>query len=281
MAYGWMKEMRRHPQGQEKMLETMRRVSRYRSDKLPQYLLTHPNPEYRLNYVQSLMVVDDQELVSFEDTDDLEFLRFKYRVMSTSDGAERLREYLLSRITDSRLDSHGQLMAKYGLAQVERRMNNYTRSEALLDQVIAAIPGWQILTTDKGVLLFEAGRPEEARDLLARSFKKNPKDMYAAYNLARVNMALGNLDEAENLFKVVSYDLPQYAKVYFELGKIATAKKEEAAAAMALGKYNLYEGKLKLAEFSLKQVLQHSQATKQEKLEAERLLETIKRVQEK
>ncbi|WP_419175227.1 M48 family metalloprotease [Desulfosediminicola sp.] len=281
MAYGWMKEMGRHPVGQEKMLETMRRVSRYRSDKLPQYLLTHPNPEFRLNYVQSLMVVDQEDLVDFESTDDLEFLRFKYRIMSSSDGAERLREYLVSQITDSRLDAKEKLMAKYGLSQVERRLNNYARSEILLDQVIAAIPDWSILKTDRGVLLFEAGRVEEARVILAKAFSENPKDMYAAYNLARVNMALGNLNEAENLFRVVSYDLPQYAKVYFELGKIATAKKEEVPAAIALGKYNLYEGKLKLAEFSLKQVMQHGQATEQEKNEAGRLLETIKNLQEK
>ena len=47
-----------------------------------------------------------------------------------------------------------------------------------------------------------------------------------------------------------------------------------------LGKYNLYEGKLKLAEFSLKQVEKHAQATDQEKVEAGRLLETIKRLKE-
>lgn len=280
MAYGWMKEMGRHPEGQEKMLQTMRRVSRYRSDKLPQYLLTHPNPEFRLNYVQSLMVVDKDELAGFDTTDDLEFLRFKYRVMSANEGAERLREFLIARMSDDRRDNNGKLMAKYGLAQVERRLNNYARSLVLLDEVIAAFPDWALLRTDKGVVLFEAGRFDEARNILSRAFRSNPKDMYAAYNLARVNMAMGNLDEAENLFKVVSYDLPHYAKVYFELGKIATAKKEEATAAMMLGKYNLYEGKLKLAEFSLKQVVQHGQATEQEKVEAGRLLETIKRIQD-
>lgn len=281
MAYDWMKEMGRHPQGQEQMLETMRRVSRYRSDKLPQYLLTHPNPEFRLNYVQSLMVVDQEELADYAATDDHTFLRFKYRVMSSTAGAEKLREFLISRMTDSRLDSTGRLMAKYGLSQVERRMNNYARSEALLDEVIAVMPDWPILKTDKGILLSEAGRLDEARVLLGKSFQEHPKDMYTAYHLARVNMAMGNLDEAENLFTVVSYDLPQYAKVYFELGKIATAKKKDASAAMMLGKYNLYEGKLKLAEFSLKQVASHEQATEREKAEAERLLETIKRVQEK
>src|SRR5690606_10297344 len=53
LAYGWMKKMQRNPEAQAKMLESMRRIARYRSDQLPQYLLTHPNPEARLGYIES------------------------------------------------------------------------------------------------------------------------------------------------------------------------------------------------------------------------------------
>lgn len=58
LAYDWMRELNRDPVGQIKMLNTMRRISRYRSDKPPQYLITHPNPEYRLDYVDSLIYLE-------------------------------------------------------------------------------------------------------------------------------------------------------------------------------------------------------------------------------
>lgn len=35
LAYGWMKELHRSPEGQVKMLQSMRRIARYRSEKLP------------------------------------------------------------------------------------------------------------------------------------------------------------------------------------------------------------------------------------------------------
>jgi len=41
--------------------------------------------------------------------------------------------------------------------------------------------------------------------------------------------------------------MPDYSKVYFELGKLKAAKGENGNSAFFLGKYNLYEGRLKLA----------------------------------
>jgi predicted Zn-dependent protease len=62
LAYDWMKELNRNPEGQVNMLKTMRRVARYRSGMVPQYLLTHPNPEARLDYVQNLVANDKAEI---------------------------------------------------------------------------------------------------------------------------------------------------------------------------------------------------------------------------
>ena len=60
MAYGWLKELHRDPEGQVQMLEAMRRIARYRSEQPPQYLLTHPNPEERLRYIESLIEPESQ-----------------------------------------------------------------------------------------------------------------------------------------------------------------------------------------------------------------------------
>ena len=48
LAYKWIKDLHKNPDGQKEMLRTMRRITRYRSGQIPQYLLTHPDPEARL-----------------------------------------------------------------------------------------------------------------------------------------------------------------------------------------------------------------------------------------
>ena len=58
LAYQWMQDMHRDTVGQKKMLQTMRRITRYRTGQIPQYLLTHPDPEARLDYVSSLIAAD-------------------------------------------------------------------------------------------------------------------------------------------------------------------------------------------------------------------------------
>lgn len=279
VAYGWMKELQRNPEGQKKMLETMRRVSRYRSDKLPQYLLTHPNPEARLDYVESLLKIDEVKGVSYRKNKDFDFLRFKYRIMSESSDSNSFREYLSSVIGDENATSLARTMAKYGMSQLERRGNNFDQSKKLLDEVIALLPEEKMLITDRGVLTYNSGDYIDARFILEKAYKENAKDMYAAFYLGKTYQSLGELDQAENLYRTVSYKMPEYSKVYFELGKIASQKNQNSLSSLYLGKFYLYEGKLKLARFSLNSLMKDDTAKENEKVEAERLLETIERLE--
>ncbi len=281
MAYGWMKKMQRNPEGQKTMLDTMRRVSRYRSDKLPQYLLTHPNPEARLDYVQALLKIDEAVLQSLTENDNFEFLRFKYRILAESAESDVLRENLIAIMGDKTVSVHEKTMAKYGLSQLERRVNNFTKSLDLLDEVIATLPDKQIFQSDRGVLLYTAGNYIDARAVLEKACNVNGKDMYSAFYLGKTYQALGEMNKAQTLFSTVSYALPEYSKVYFELGKIATFKKQTSVASLNLGKYYLYEGKLKLAKFSLRNIVKDKISSEQERADAESLLEMIERLEEK
>ncbi len=279
MAYGWLKQLHRDPHGQKTMLETMRRVSRYRSDRLPQYLLTHPNPEDRLDYIDTLIKVDESRPATYPARDEFNFLRFKYRIMAETMDAKVLREYLVSAVSDTRSDELSKVMAKYGLAQLERHVNNYTQSRKLMNEVIESLPGKHILLTDSGVLHFEAGEFVDARIALQEAFGLNEKDMYAAFYLGKTYKALGEIEKAENLFKFVSYDMPEYSKVYFELGSIASEQNQEMLSFLNLGKYYLYEGKMKLAKFSFNNVVKGKTTPQLLKSEAERILETIEKLE--
>lgn len=281
LAYGWLKKLHRNPEGEEGMLETMRRVSRYRSERLPQYLLTHPNPEERLDYVQSLLKMDEKELASFPVQDEFAFLRFKYRIMAESTDSSSFKEYLSSVLGDERATGFAKTMAKYGLAQLESLANNFERSAELLDQVIAELPGRNILLADKGVMLYRAGKYEQARLVLDKACMNDPKDMYSTFYLGKTYQALGDIAKAESMLSLVSYSLPEYPKVYFELGKIAAQKKQRVAASLFLGKYYLFEGKLEQAKYSLESAVMDKKASEKQKEEGDELLETIERLEER
>ena len=86
LSYGWMQKMHRNPESMEGMLHTMRRITRYSiGSEIPQYLLTHPNPEARLGYIQSLLEHDrlQKKRDTYAKNDNFDFFRFKYRVITS------------------------------------------------------------------------------------------------------------------------------------------------------------------------------------------------------
>lgn len=281
MAYGWMKELHRDPEGQVKMLESMRRIARYRSEKPPQYLLTHPNPEERLSNIESLIDVDKVYLdETIKVTDNFDFIRFKYRVLAQTKESNDFKTFLASIIADSRSDEFKKVMAYYGLSQIAKNENDISNSLAFLEKVIVFFPDKNILKVDRGTIEFAGGRFEEAERTLRKALKVNSSDMYATVTLAKLLYRIGRTSEAERYFQTVNYQLPEYPKVYFELGQIASDKKLGGSSSFYLGKYYLYQGKLKQAEHNFKTAIRSQTSTDKMKGEAKELLKQIKRLKE-
>ncbi len=249
LSFGWMRKMHRNPVAMEAMLRTMRRITRYRSGKLPQYLLTHPNPEARLNYVESLLETDpDQKKPGYyRKADNFRFLRFKYRVMSQSMDVERMRVICTNIITGSK-DLEQQIMARYGLALVAREEHNYTRATELLDKVIEQYPSRDILNVDKAVLSIDSGRLDEAVTLLEQAVRRDPTDMYAVFELARVRSQQKDYTQAQRLLDKVGRVMPDYSQFYYEYARIKAGQGRSGESNFYLGKYYLYEGKIKQAK---------------------------------
>ena len=249
LSFGWMRKMHRNPIAMVAMLRTMRRITRYRSGKLPQYLLTHPNPEARLNYVESLLENDpDQKKPGYyRQTDNFRFLRFKYRAMSQSMDVERMRVICTSLLTDAK-DPEQQIMARYGLALVAREEHNYIRATELLDKVIEQNPGRDILKVDKAVLAMDSGKLDEAVNLLEYAVQRDPTDMYAVFELARVQSQQKNYRQAQQLLDKVSRVMPDYAQLYYEYARIKAGQDRPGESNFYLGKYYLYEGRIKQAK---------------------------------
>lgn len=280
LAYGWMKEMKRHPRGQEAMLRSMHRISRYSmGDNFPQYLLTHPNPSYRLDYVQSLVAYEADQLDDFEKTDDFEFLRMKYRMLSLVKDGKHLRNLLVSKLSDTTLSESEHVMLEYGLSQLDLRENNYSSSRELLEKVIHYYPGRSILLVDLGIVEMKDGRKDRALGLIQSAYERNRYDNWAIFQLARVWLTLGNLSKAEKYFNELQSATPEYSKIYYELGKLKTQQGNGAESSYFLGKYYLYEGKLELARDSMEKAERKPGLSAKHKEDIERMLSVIDRLQ--
>ncbi len=281
LAYGWMKEMGRHPRGQEEMLHAMRRIGRYSmGDNIPQYLLTHPYPDERLDYVQSLILFEEEELQDFEATDDFEFLRMKYRILSMVKDGKKLRNLLHNHLAKESLPKNEQIMLHYGLSQLDLMENNFDSSRKYLQEVINYYPHESILLVDLGIVEMESGNKERALSLLRTAYDKDRDDLWATFQLARLWIELKNFEKAEQFLKEVQADMPDYSKVYYEIGKLKAEQGESANAAFYLGKYNLYEGRLRLAKHNFKLALKTEglqEKYKAEIMEMEEIIEKLKK----
>lgn len=281
LAYKWMNDLHRDANGQKEMLKTMRRITRYRMGQMPQYLLTHPNPEARLDYVQALLEADHYPESTLVDEKDFDFLRVKYRLMSIVRENGAIRSYLANKMSDSRSSKFDVIMAGYGMSQLDRKENNLERALLRIDQVIEAVPNKSILKVDRAIILSEMGQLEKAQKILEQNVLEDPFDMFATFNLAKILNQTGAPAKALQLFFDVSYEMPEYSIVYFEIGRILSQEGREMESRFYLGKYNLYEGKLKLAASNFKQVGKSDMVDQKLREESEKLLSLIERLKKK
>ena len=279
LSFAWMEQMHRDPLSMHEMLETMRRISRYRSDALPQYMLTHPNPEMRLSYVESLLELSKgkKEAPTFQPTDNFAFLRFRYRVLVQTSDQGRLRQYCnITLASDKNPDARH--MANYGLALLEAANHRFDKALELLTVVQGYYPTKEILKVDQAVVLLLNGRPAEAKTLLEAAYHRDPTDMYAAFQLGKAEALSGNNTRAQQLFLQVAKAMPDYSQVYFELGQIAANQRQNGNSTFYLAKFNLYEGKEKQAIQLLRQVKKDPSVSQKLKDEAILILKELEQI---
>ncbi|MBM9519045.1 M48 family metalloprotease [Desulforhopalus vacuolatus] len=254
LAYHWLCKMKRNPQAEVQMLAIMRRIARYRSEKLPQYLLTHPNPEERMNTVASFIDSDGIP----EDTrviDNFAFLRFKYRLLVLTEDPDTLRNYFGNRLARRDATEQTRAMATYGLARLACEEMNFDNALKLIDEVITVYPRKRILKVDKGVILTEAGKLNEALPLLEKVHRDDAASLYASWALGRLYQQMGRVQDALHCYKEVQRVNPGYPKLLFEMGQIEARQGNNGIANYYLASSQLYAGNMKMAKASLNRAL--------------------------
>jgi predicted Zn-dependent protease len=273
LSYDWLHSLHRDPLAMEGMLRTMRRINRYRSEQIPPYLLTHPNPEARLDYVQSLLEYRRGKVADtyYQKTDNFEFLRVKYRAMVLVDDPQKARAFFANTITSGKTPEEI-AMATYGLALLEAKELNFAKALEYLDKVRVHFPDRIQLDIDSGIIRLDSGKPDQAIEILADAADKDPEDMYAAFHLARAYEKAGRIEPAEQLYAKVMSALPEYPKVYFEMGRVKANQGQPGLSNYYLAKYYLYEGRLELAREYLKKTRRDPSVATPVQEDADRIL---------
>jgi predicted Zn-dependent protease len=281
LAFDWMQRMGRDPQAMEEVLKAMRRISRYRSEQLPPYLLTHPNPEDRLHYVRSLLEMERRKgrPAAQEKTDNFAFLRFKYRVLSQALAAQELRIHCTNTLTGGR-DAQERTMARYCLALLSAEERNFTEALRHLDAVRKKKPNRDILDIDYAVLLLDAGQHEQALALLRRAYDRDPTNMYATFQLARTLEQQGERTKAEQLYLEVTKVMPEYAQLYFELGRLKSHQGKPGESNFYLAQYYLYQGRMRYARQYLERAQKDMSIPASLREEAQKTLTRLKELED-
>jgi beta-barrel assembly-enhancing protease len=271
LALRYMQELGRDPRSMVNVMRKMRNIGRYRPG-VPAYLLTHPEPELRMNYVLDLLLVDKEE---YAKQDNFDFSRIRYRVLSQTRDPMSLLPLLRREADSDKADP----MTFYGLSQLYRVTADFTRAEEMLRKAMAAHPDRPILTTDLGVLYYEAGRHQEALAVFNKVRANGPASAYNSYHLARTLQQLGKLDEASRIFESLLAELPHYSRLSHQLSRLRAAQGRPEEGYYYLGLYHWQQGEAEPAKRYLNQAM--AQLTDQHGIrkEAEDLLKRIERLE--
>jgi len=252
LAYKWMQEEKRDPADMVNMLKKMRRVSRYHRKQVPTYLLTHPEPENRIGYIEDIILQDPQKKIQTQD--EFAYQRFKYRVQALTRDTQSILPILKNKAEEPGI-LESDPMVFFGLSQVYLANRDYQKAEETLQKVINRFPDRPILKTDLGRIKLEAGETQKALEIFQEIKRKDPDEAYNTYYLAKALQQAGEPAQAVLIYENLVERMPTYAKLYQEIGKIRASLGNKALGHYNLALYQYYEGSNIAARYHIAEAL--------------------------
>ncbi len=275
LSFKWMQALRIDPADMESMLRRMHRISVYRMAKIPPYLLTHPEPQQRMGYVQDLIMANQEEK-HYQARDSFAFLRMKHRVLSLTREPATLKPQFLKKAS---LGTGQQAtMAQYGLALAALAGADYAKAETLMKGVIQAYPNRPILQTDLATIAMQAGHQQESLALLKAAHGAAPNDAYTTYTLATNLVQMGEQQQALQLFHELLPVIPDHAMLYHTIGNLESKQGKKGVGHYYLGHYFWMEGDTKNATYHLDEAIGSPGMDQATLTKAKQLLAEIERV---
>ena len=254
LGFDWMEAMGRDPAAMERMLATMRRISRYASGQVPAYLLTHPAPETRMGYVQNLLL--SRKKKEYGTPDPFAFQRFKIRLLSKTQSATQLQDRFARTLEKEDASAVEKVFARYGLALSYMEEARYKEARVLLEKVRRFYPDNSLVLSDLGRLSHEEKNYSEALAFFHQARSLDRTNLYASFLAAGTLAATGKALEALSLYKDVIEQLPDCADGFYRAGMLAAGMGRKGEGFYYLSRFTALKGNKKEALSYLDRALQ-------------------------
>jgi len=253
VGYDYMRAMNRNPVAMVGMLRKMHRENVLNSSQMPPYLLTHPDPDLRMSYIQDLL--ESGPKTTYPAVDPFPFQRLKYRLLSITKDPAKLLVHLLATSRPTAGETLPDPMRLYGLSQAYLANAQFDKAQETLRKVMEIMPDRSILRTDLGRIFFEAGQYEKALALFRQARDLRPDCAYTAFYLAKTLEQQGRYPEALALYEEILQALPTLSRLHYQIGQIMAHQGDKAAGHYQLGLYYWFEDDVESARFHLKETM--------------------------
>lgn len=275
LAFKWMQAQKRDPAVMVSMLRKIHTMNRYRQGYVPPYLLTHPNPDIRMSYIQDLILFTEKK--TYVNFNEFPFQRFKSRVISLTREPMQLIQKYQKTVGSMDPDSGEAAMTHYILSQAYLAAADYDKAESELRRTMAFYPDKTILKTDLGVIYLKAGRFQAALTQLREAEEKERRSAYTAYYLAQALEKSGRPQEAATLYEKLLDLIPSYSQLYYRLANLKGGLNKKDEGFYYFGHYYFYEGDLDSARYHYSKAVALLPQESQMRLEAQNMLKKIAR----
>ncbi len=223
------------PAATVKMFETMYELTRLSGSRTPEYLLTHPLPESRLNDTASRAAQYPSRFYPVNQT--YQLLRTRVQVANATRAEDALRTY------SQRLEiSPSNITAGYGYALALRRAGRLEEAYVTMTALRAREPGMIPLLISETDILLDQRRPDQAVRLLQDALRLRPGDHALTMQLALALNRDNRHDEAARLLTLHSRARERDPVVWYELAETRGLAGDILGVHLARAEYFLRSG---------------------------------------
>ncbi|MFH2013015.1 MAG: M48 family metalloprotease [Pseudomonadota bacterium] len=182
------------------------------SSQVPPYLLTHPEVERRIDYLDLMLMRMPENKQPRNNIDKLRIIQAKVIVdtWTPQNSLDHFKSLLES--DPKRLD------LIYGFALANMKLGDYNQAIEGLTKALNIHPENNDVLRELGICYISEGEISDAANFLKKSVALDENDMVAWYNLGRVYQESGNFQEAIEAYNKVKKLNPDFVNVYYNLG---------------------------------------------------------------
>jgi predicted Zn-dependent protease len=274
-----------NPQAMARVFQRLAKESSFAIELNYRYLLTHPLPQERLNYLQNLA---ERSAIPFKDRyslsgDPFYFQRLKARIRGQ---AEDVSDLILT--LKAQLRERDDPLLHYQLSMALMESRYFIEAEAELKTAMKGLPPKDYFSLDLAELYFQKGDFIRAKEILRTlSFSERGLgeilELKRKYLLARSYSETGELNQGYQLFKAIEENrvIKQDPFFYYHFGLLCSRMDLLGESHFYFGKYYENRGDFKTALFHYKKSLSFLQKDSKMYLEAEGKVKDFEKAKEK